>query len=990
MGTAGQTQTTAFDSPEAARKSFEKRVEAKLKQGYQDADVASGESAAPVQTSAVTEAFQVRRSLNLNPEDWLWASWKHQDPLPKPACEPFNLKRCLARFERVMCDYVDNYVVLDWSRANISISLSTEEACFWLQAMTHPNWVGNSFSYSRRSVRKVAASLSQQSFADVPSVEEICDRLQRIGHGLSPSIVNVLYSLNYLLPVAVQRHLSESTYVFSEYTAEHFRVNIWGHLADEEIERLRAALRPGLQPEEPFHRLYLLAAYLGMHEEVKQRVDSWQQHPRFPDYIAGAPQENIGQSDAVSMVLGLGQPQAIKAAAHRLNTLLTQPKYVRGWLACTALSDLGWINHSILNAYDKSQQQILLKTFTQSVQAPEAAPYILELLRSVSKPKLARQWLTDNLVEAVVGLIPVAAGQVHEPVEISADELIEAAVNFLVSVHRRGNGALLEFALKDVDDPTMAAIQARVLNVEKAPANVFDESTTPQWLTRGIDDISRRKEKLKVDIDWVHAADLPSIEVDSRCLNQAQSQSVLAALKLSLPMNPLKLVKAVKQHGTAESIDAFIWSLFERWLAEGADSKELWALHALGHLGSDVIALKLTPLIRKWPGVSQHHRAVHGLTCLRAIGSDTALMQLNGIAQKVKYRGIQRRAQDCMAEIARDRNLTAAQLEDRIVPDCGLDAKGDRTFDFGLRQFHFVLGDDLKPSVRDAAGKLRANLPKPNQKDDPELAEQAIADWKLMKKQISAVVKLQATRLEQAMIEARRWSTEDFTALLMPHPLIRHLVQRLIWGGYSRDGKLLHTFRVAEDFTFSNEKDEVIDPKKIKTVGVLHPVLLTQESRDHWAEMFNDYEIIQPFSQIHRETYPLTPQEESAEEIKRFTSIKIPGVALARKLEQRGWQRGQELDSDVFRIHCKYFKSAHVTAVVGEYEHLSMSHIGDEVETITGCLFLQGKQYPYDYPSSASKYVKYENFKHKQLGQVDPVIVSEVLRDLSAIAYSAI
>jgi hypothetical protein len=106
-------------------------------------------------------------------------------------------------------------------------------------------------------------------------------------------------------------------------------------------------------------------------------------------------------------------------------------------------------------------------------------------------------------------------------------------------------------------------------------------------------------------------------------------------------------------------------------------------------------------------------------------------------------------------------------LEDRVVPDCGLDEAGRREFSFGPRSFSFVLGGDLKALVKDEAGKVRGDLPKPGAKDDAAQAEQALADWKLMKKQIKEVATIQAGRLEQAMVTGRRWKVNDFVTLLV-------------------------------------------------------------------------------------------------------------------------------------------------------------------------------------------------------------------------------
>src|SRR5262249_54604179 len=144
---------------------------------------------------------------------------------------------------------------------------------------------------------------------------------------------------------------------------------------------------------------------------------------------------------------------------------------------------------------------------------------------------------------------------------------------------------------------------------------------------------------------------------------------------------PVALIRELKQHGDAGSLAGFAWNLFERWLEQGGPAKEKWAMSALGFFGDGPVALKLAPLVRTWPGESQHPRAVFGLECLRAIGTDTALMQLNGIATKLKFPGLKTKAREFMEAIAKDKGLSSAELEDRIVPDCDLDEHGTRVFE---------------------------------------------------------------------------------------------------------------------------------------------------------------------------------------------------------------------------------------------------------------------------------------------------------------------
>ncbi len=378
----------------------------------------------------------------------------------------------------------------------------------------------------------------------------------------------------------------------------------------------------------------------------------------------------------------------------------------------------------------------------------------------------------------------------------------------------------------------------------------FDDNTAPKWLQIRVAEMRISFNQRK--ISWVTPADLPPLVIGEYYFNDEQVKLCLAVLQSTVDSHH-SLLRNLKTYIQPQILDTFVWSLFERWLTEDAPPKEKWAMMALGLLGSDAVALKLTPLIRTWPSFNQFPRAVLGLECLRAIGTDIALMQIHGIAQTVKSQGLKKKAEECLQRIARDRNLTDVQLEDRIIPNLGLDERGQRVFDFGSRKFDFVLGADLKPMVRDEKGKISA-LPKPAAKDDAELANQATNDWKLLKKQIDQTVKIQSVRLEKAMIAERRWQWQDFENLLVRHPFMTHLVQRLIWGGYDSENQLVQTFRVAEDQTYASVSDELIQ-ESIANVSVIHPINLTAKQRAAWNEALNDYEIIPPFSQINREIY---------------------------------------------------------------------------------------------------------------------------------------
>jgi len=354
-------------------------------------------------------------------------------------------------------------------------------------------------------------------------------------------------------------------------------------------------------------------------------------------------------------------------------------------------------------------------------------------------------------------------------------------------------------------------------------------------------------------------------------------------------------------------------------------------------------------------------------------------MQLNGIAQKLKFQGLKKKAQEFMEAIATDRGMSRTQLEDRIVPDLDLDERGTRLFDFGSRQFTVVLDADLKPVVRDESGKLKSDLPKPGAKDDADKAKAALADWKLLKKQLREAIKVQAFRLEQAMVTGRHWTIHEFEQLLVHHPLLINLVRRLVWGGYDNKGKLTRTFRVTEEREYADSGDEKTMLDGLASVGIVHPLHLSADERSAWGQVFGDYEIFAPFPQLGRLVLALEGEEAKEREIKRFNEVKIPAGAFLGTMEKLGWTRGSAADHGVIQEFLKPFPAAGVTAILENEEGIPLG-LGPDAfgdQKITRCFFLRGLYTPESYPY------------HKDLAplaDIDPLAISEVLADLTNLA----
>jgi hypothetical protein len=352
-------------------------------------------------------------------------------------------------------------------------------------------------------------------------------------------------------------------------------------------------------------------------------------------------------------------------------------------------------------------------------------------------------------------------------------------------------------------------------------------------------------------------------------------------------------------------------------------------------------------------------------------------MELGGIAQKLKFKGLQNKAREAMDAIAAERGLSRDELEDCLVPDLGLDPRGGRAFDFGPRQFKLALDEDLRPMVADDTGRTRDDLPKPGAKDDAEEAAAAVAEWKLLKKQLRDVLKVQALRLEKAMVDGRRWPVAAFEARLVRQPLMFNLARRLLWEARDLYGQRLHVFRATDEQDYADVRDGRITLQGAAGVGVVHPLRLTEEERSAWGEVLGDYQVLPPFPQLGRPIWSLPPGKKGAKEFKDFGDTRVAPTKLWGTLEGAGWLRGSVGDNGYIDYHYRPFPGGEVTAVVCYQDGVSVGapHQSND-QRIESVHFLPGV------PAG-----DYNIFRQEKvpLAKVDPVALSEAVGPLTAL-----
>ncbi|GAA1949305.1 DUF4132 domain-containing protein [Catenulispora subtropica] len=503
--------------------------------------------------------------------------------------------------------------------------------------------------------------------------------------------------------------------------------------------------------------------------------------------------------------------------------------------------------------------------------APEAALLAAEWLSRVksARPR-AMAWLARHSGVAARTLIPVALGK--------TGKARNAAELTLRTLAARGYAPDIAEAAAEYGEAAAKAIAAIVA----------DDGT----LT-----LPRTMPALP---DWADTRVLPQVLLKGRQRAlPAQAVGYLTLmLAVSKPAEPYAGVLVAKEICDPASLTGFAWALFENWRGADYPPKENWAFEALRWFGDDSTVRQLAPMIRLWPGESGHQRAVAGLDILAGIGGNTALLHLYGISQKVAFKGLREQAAQRITEIADNLGLTSEQLGDRLVPDLGLDSSGTLLLDYGPRRFTVGFDEVLKPCVADESGKRLKALPKPGTKDDAELAPAAYQRFSGLKKDVRTLAADQIARFETAMVTQRRWTTQEFTEYFTGHPLLRHIVRRLVWATFE-DERPVTAFRIAEDLSSADVSDDEYHLPDDATVGIAHPLHLG-EDLPAWADMFADYEILQPFAQLGRSVHTLTDEEKASSDLTRFHGIEVP-IGKVLGMERRGWHRGMPLDAGVQR-----------------------------------------------------------------------------------------
>lgn len=379
------------------------------------------------------------------------------------------------------------------------------------------------------------------------------------------------------------------------------------------------------------------------------------------------------------------------------------------------------------------------------------------------------------------------------------------------------------------------------------------------------------------DEPWVYLRDFHSQpEVRQLFGDAAPTFQLPASPPVFAPVEDLLIIKP-----HMDLLTGLAWS--------GALLKDVTVTRALG-----VMAVSM---YRKVPGIGP--RAVRvGNACVVAlgmIGDSDALGQLALLKVKVKFGGAQAAIDKAMTKLANQLGISREDLEEMSVPAYGMTGVGRLEQAIGDHTAELSVIDSRTTALGwiRSDGKVQKSLPAAVKQEFAEDVKELMAAKKDIEKMLPAV----AERLDALYLRRKSWPLELWRERYLDHPLTGSLARRLIWN-FTCDGTTTPGLWLKDSLVDRLGHPLALDEKET-TVTLWHP--LHQESTVvlGWRGFLEEWEIVQPFKQAHREIYLLTPPEETTRTYSnRFAAHLLKQHQFNALCAARGWKNKLRLMVD--------------------------------------------------------------------------------------------
>lgn len=372
------------------------------------------------------------------------------------------------------------------------------------------------------------------------------------------------------------------------------------------------------------------------------------------------------------------------------------------------------------------------------------------------------------------------------------------------------------------------------------------------------------------------------------------------------------------------------------------------------------------------------------------IGTAEGVRGLVRLRSKLRHATMLSHLNATLALTAAAMGLTTVEAEELVAQDYGLDTHHRRkealTDDFavvlsitgsGQAVIHYedrngTVSNKLPASVRNATG-----------------CETLLRNARSDAKQLSADMSTHRQRLEGSWLTGQTWSWKAFEERWLCHPVLGWLARRMIWMVAEPDGTI-KTCLIRDDGTLCGpDGKEIPSLPPEALLSLWHPLhSKDQKTITQWRATLEQLKVTQPIRQAWRETYTITQAEqESSPASYRYARRILSQAQVVEVGRQKQWRirtlTGHLPSSESapwsLRIPAHGIYADLRTGGVGEHFTPDGSLVFSYVMTdrIRFCVLQDEGDWQYD----GGRKLK-ETTTPVRLGSVDPIVFSEVMRDV--------
>ncbi|MFD7323787.1 DUF4132 domain-containing protein [Streptomyces sp. NPDC059875] len=239
-----------------------------------------------------------------------------------------------------------------------------------------------------------------------------------------------------------------------------------------------------------------------------------------------------------------------------------------------------------------------------------------------------------------------------------------------------------------------------------------------------------------------------------------------------------------------------------------------------------------------------------------------AVQWLGRLKGKVRNRTVVKGIEKALETLAGRAGLTPSMLRERGVPAHGLDARGVR--EEALGEYTAVLAvrepGVASLSFRGPQGRVLKSAPKAAREGHGE----RLAPLRAALKELRTLLAVERSRLEDHLAAGTTWPTEDWERYYIDHPVTGAAARALLWE-VAPDGDERWIAGLPErtggGWALAGADGTATPVAPGARLRLWHPVRADGEEIAEWRAEITGRELRQPFKQVFREAYPLTPAE---------------------------------------------------------------------------------------------------------------------------------